>query len=320
MRHASSIVLLGDGSLAGAWFAGSYEAEPDVSIYFARRSADGKWSPARRISVETGVAHWNPVLALTKSGSLILFYKLGCKIETWQTMVRVSRDFGTSWGPARELVPGDRGGRGPVRNKILLRRDGAWVAGASLEKGSSWTAFSDVSTDEGQTWKRSQDICIRTEPSSSAYSSAGMVAVSLQSVQGRGIIQPTLWEDTRGVHMLLRSTEGWVYRCDSSDGGFSWNEPYPTAIPNNNSAIDVVRLNDGSLVLAHNPVSGNWAARSPLVLSVSPDGGEHWEQTLALDSGQGEFSYPCIIASGEGLYVSWTHNRKEIPLARISLS
>jgi len=332
MRHASSIVFLKDGSLAGAWFAGSYEAEPDVSIYFARRSVDGHWSSARRVSVETGVAHWNPVLVRTRSESLILFYKVGSRIETWQTMVRISHDFGISWRPEQELIPGDRGGRGPVRNKILVRRDGAWVAGASLEKGDSWTAFSDVSTDEGQTWTRSQDICIHTGSplsiSSSDYSDAfsdihskgRAIAVSPQSVQGRGIIQPTLWEDARGVHMLLRSTEGWVYRCDSSDGGLCWSEPYQTIIPNNNSAIDVVRLSNGLLVLAHNPVSGNWAERTPLVLSVSRDEGEHWQRVLTLDEGEGEFSYPCIIAAAEDLYVSWTRNRKEIAVARISLS
>lgn len=72
------------------------------------------------------------------------------------------------------------------------------------------------------------------------------VAVSEQSFHGRGVIQPTLWESSPGtVHMLLRSTEGSIYRSDSTDGGVSWCPPYDTGLPNNNSGIDLDRLPNG---------------------------------------------------------------------------
>lgn len=48
------------------------------------------------------------------------------------------------------------------------------------------------------------------------------IPVSDQSFHGRGVIQPTLWaDDENHIHMLLRSTEGKIYRSDSADGGIS---------------------------------------------------------------------------------------------------
>lgn len=319
MRHASTILPLPDGSVIGAYFAGAYEAEPDVDVYIAIRGPSGLWSPSRKVSAEEGIAHWNPVLARSDDGSMTIFYKVGFEIASWRTMARVSHDNGLTWGESREIVPGDSGGRGPVRNKILATREGMWIAGASLEKGASWTAFADISTDKGMTWSRSADIAIDFSRDQAAAAEVPDIAVTPQSFRGRGIIQPTLWQDRGGrVHMLLRSTEGFAYRSDSPDGGVNWTIPYKTAIPNNNSALDVICLDDGTLILAHNPVGGNWGVRTPLVLSVSKDNGLTWERTIALEEGQGEFSYPAIAASADAIYVSWTKDRTAIGFARIS--
>ena len=103
--------------------------------------------------------------------------------------------------------------------------------------------------------------------------------------------------------MLLRSTEGSIYRSDSTDGGVSWCPPYDTGLPNNNSGIDLDRLPNGWLVLACNPVADNWGARTPMSLLVSRDNGVSWDKLLDLDSGKGEFAYPAVVASGPQLHV-----------------
>jgi predicted neuraminidase len=66
------------------------------------------------------------------------------------------------------------------------------------------------------------------------------------------------------------------------------------------------------LVLAHNPVKGNWGARSPLTLSTSADNGEHWTEVLEIESGEGEFSYPALIGVGDTLYLTYTCKRENI--------
>lgn len=323
MRHASTILPLPDGTILGAYFAGTYEAEADTAIYLSRRDVSGAWSPPKQVSTENSIAHWNPVLALRANGEIVLFYKSGFLIESWRTMFSVSTDGGLTWAIPRSLVPGDEGGRGPVRNKVLVTRSGRWIAGASLERGDRWTAFADLSDDEGETWRRGADLSIDAEATSApsgAVANKGRcaIAVSPQSFKGRGVIQPTLWEDDFAVKMFLRSTEGHVYYCLSEDCGETWTSPRPTTIPNNNSALDVLRLADGTIFLAHNPIGGNWGNRTPLVISVSYDGGATWVRALTLDEGKGEYSYPAIVTGSDGFFVSWTRNRKEIAVARVS--
>jgi len=316
MCHASTILELRNGALLAAWFAGTYEAKPDVDIWLTRRQPEGQWSKPEHVSMEQGIAHWNPVLAQRRNGDVVLFYKLGFRIETWKTMVRVSKDFGTTWSEPQELVPGNEGGRGPVRNKVVVLDNGTWVAGASLEKGPRWTSFADVSDDEGQTWRASTELLLEETQNTVAAQPLFGIEVSEQSLIGRGIIQPTLWQGGgRSVHMLLRSTEGFVYRSDSPDFGLHWCQPYATSVPNNNSGIDVAKAPDGRLFLVHNPISGNWGQRTPIVISSSADGGSTWKQELVLDRGEGEFSYPAIIASQDKFLVSWTRDRKNIGFA-----
>ena len=155
--HASHLTPLADGGVLAVWFQGSREGADDVCIWGARFSSDGKWSETRRISPEDGLPHWNPVLFRRADGEILLFYKRGRTIAYWQTMVMKSADEGKSWTEPRELVPGDEGGRGPVRNKILRLSDGSLLAPASIEQGE-WRCFMDRSEDEAETWTRTADI------------------------------------------------------------------------------------------------------------------------------------------------------------------
>ena len=323
-RHASTILRLPSGEILAAYFSGSGEAASDVDIYLTRRDEARGWSPPLRISDEIGIPHWNPVLAARPDGAILLFYKVGARISAWRTMVKFSFDGGANWDKARELVPGDEGGRGPVRNKPIVLRDGTWLAGASLERGSRWTCFADRSKDGGLTWTRSADIALDDRGDETSKEprrrGAAPAAVSAQSLIGRGLIQPTLWQESAGeTHMLMRSSEGFVYRSDSEDEGVSWCGPYPTALPNNNSAIDLCRLDDGLLLLAHNPSGCDWGPRTPLVLSSSRDSGASWNRELCLDEGPGEYSYPAIVAAPEGALVAWTRNRSELAVALIDV-
>ncbi len=182
-------------------------------------------------------------------------------------------------------------------------------------------AYADRSDDSGLTWTRSTPVLIqglRSDGTRTVQQSD--VAVSEQSFHGRGVIQPTLWESSPGtVHMLLRSTEGSIYRSDSTDGGVSWCPPYDTGLPNNNSGIDLDRLPNGWLVLACNPVADNWGARTPMSLLVSRDNGVSWDKLLDLDSGKGEFAYPAVVASGPQLHVTYTWKRENIAYWQILL-
>ena len=125
--------------------------------------------------------------------------------------------------------------------------------------------------------------------------------------------------------MLLRSSEGSIYRSDSDDYGRSWSPAFQTDQPNNNSGIDLA-LADGVLALVHNPVRGNWGSRTPVKLSLSEDNGRTWEEAMVLDHNEdpkdkvdGEFSYPAIVASGNRLYISYTWKRRTIAFWEVEI-
>lgn len=327
--HASTIALLEDGSLACAWFGGSREGNPDVAIYFAKRNAEGQWTAPQRL-IDGPEANWNPVL-LVQQGELWLFCKQGQEIKNWKTLIIKSLDGGITWSLPKELVHGDiSGGRGPVRNKCLIAANGRLLAGCSTERGI-WQAYADYSDDAGISWEKSGAIAIEGLTYAQGEKTAeSSIAVSEQSFYGRGVIQPSLWESAPGrLHMLLRSSEGYVYRADSEDNGTTWSAAYALELPNNNSGLDVVRAPwNGRLYLLCNPVAANWGRRSPLTLLESADNGYSWKRILDLETAPEEFSYPCLICAGgeaagektdqNRLIMSYTYGRRNIALIELT--
>ena len=304
--HASTIERLPNGDIVAAWFAGLHEKAPDVAIWLAIRR-QGIWGKPRIIVSHDGIPCWNPVL-FYDNGKLVLFYKMGPEIPTWQTMYMSSTNGGETWTPERELVPGDIGGRGPVKNKCIRLQDGTILAPASIEDAVRWDCFVDIF--DGESWRTSAEV-----------------PRDRSEFSGLGIIQPTLWEDDKGiVYMLTRSTEGAIYASKSSDRGRTWSPARKTRLPNNNCGIDVARLDDGRLVLVYNPVSGNWVARSPIAFAVSDDNGISWSAPEILDHvpcdpkrniEEAEFSYPAVIAHGNDVFVTYTWKRKTIAFRQI---
>lgn len=322
MCHASTVLKLDAGRLLFAWFGGSEEGNGDTAVWMTRRTKEGFQIPQK--VAQSREAHWNPVLFRISETKILLFYKVGDTIAAWRTMYRISENNGESFGEELELAAGDKGGRGPVRNKPIRLRNGRILAPASTEHGV-WTAFVDISDDDAATWKRSEEVGIAglnyryNERIVNKYEST--IPVSEQSFHGRGVIQPTLWEGVEDgcVHMLLRSTEGQIYRSDSRDYGATWTHAYPTDLPNNNSGIDLVKDPAGRLYLIYNPVGTNWGPRTPISLAVSEDNGETWRREKDLSHGDGEFAYPAVIADDEFLYITFTFRRQNIAFWKLSI-
>jgi predicted neuraminidase len=294
--HASTLLRLKDGCFLASCFSGSKEGATDVAIFGFRRE-NGIWGKPSRWARANNEAHWNPVLFQAPGSERIdLYFKTGVFCDVWRTWRCFSIDSGLSWSKPEELVKGDVGGRGPVKNKPIALSDGALLAPASLELGGRWRCFADRSEDGGATWSASPEI-----------------PMDKSVVSGKGAIQPSLWETAPGkVSMLARTSCNWICRSDSADGGRTWSQMLKIEIPNNNSGLDLAQAEDGSLLLACNPVAGDFGPRTPLSLFVSRDKGESWSKELDLETAPGEYSYPAVIATPEGFAGTYTWQRRAI--------
>lgn len=286
--HASTLAESRTG-LVAAWFGGTDEKHPDVGIWVSRHDDQG-WSPP--IEAANGVQSdgkrhpcWNPALFQARNGSLLLFYKVGPSPSTWWGMLITSADSGKTWSPARRLPDGILG---PIKNKPVAWPDGSILCGSSTEH-AGWRLHLERTDDQGVTWER-------TEP--------------LNDGKAFGVIQPTVLPYPSGkVQILCRSRQGAIAECWMGDTWKIWSPIKATVLPNPNSGIDAVMLDDGRALLVYNHTT---RGRSPLNVAVSRDG-KSWQAALVLENQPGEYSYPAVIQTGDGLvHATYTWKRQRI--------
>ena len=296
--HASTIAETRD-ALVAAWFAGSGEGRPDVGIWISRHER-GRWSPPVEVAdgvQPDGARHpcWNPVLFQPSDGPLLLFYKVGPSPRAWWALVRVSSDGGRTWSAAAKLPDGILG---PIRAKPVEGAGGELLAGSSTEH-AGWVAYLERFRSAGG-WT--------TEALASARSWSRSVA--LNDPKEFGAIQPTILPHSPARWQLLcRSQQGVVTEVRTEDGGLTWSQMKATSLPNPSAGIDALRLADGRFLLAYNPTT---TGREKLSIAVSVDG-ETWPAAVVLEDAPGEYSYPAMIQTRDGLvHVTYTWKRQRI--------
>ena len=292
--HASTIEETG-GGLVAAWFGGTAEKNPDVGIWVARRTGDTWTTP---VEVANGVQHgdlryptWNPVLfQAPNDGPLMLFYKCGPSPREWWGMLTTSKDAGESWSmPVRLPAQID----GPVRNKPILLSNGSLLCGSSTEY-DGWRLHFEI-TKNVRDWQRVGPI---------------------NDASKFNAIQPTILTHADGtLQALCRTQEQVVVSTKSTDLGQSWSPLEATSLPNPNSGIDGVTLADGRHLLVYNHTTRTSEPRGRGMLNVAiSDDGEDWQAALTLELERGgEFSYPAVIQTDDGLvHITYTWKRKRI--------
>ncbi len=294
--HASTIVEARDG-LVAAWFGGTAEKNPDVGIWLSRLDGS-QWSAP--VEVANGVQPdgkrypcWNPVLFQPSNGPLLLFYKVGPSPSEWWALVRTSADGGRTWSAPTKLPDGMLG---PIRAKPVELQPGVLLAGSSTEHGGwvvhmerytgAWTA---EALGAARSWEK-------TPP--------------LNDPKEFGAIQPTILVHSPSLlQILCRSRQGVIVESWSQDGGRTWGHMTATPLPNPSAGIDSVRLKDGRFLLVYNPSK---TGRERLDIAVSPDG-KGWRSVLALENSAGEYSYPAMIQTRDGMvHVTYTWRRERI--------
>ncbi len=293
--HASTIAETGKG-LAASWFGGTEEKNPDVGIWLSLYE-NGTWSAP--VEVANGIQKdgtrfpcWNPVLFHPANGPLMLFYKVGPDPQTWKGRMMVSYDDGHTWTPSSALPDSILG---PIKNKPVQLKDGTILAPSSTEN-EGWRVHFEMTPDLGITWKRTPPI---------------------NDGRDYSAIQPSILIHPNNVlQVLCRSKEGVIVQSWSMNNGKTWTRLSPTPLPNPNSGIDAVTLKDGRQLLVYNNtgmVEGRWGGdRTPLNVALSSDG-INWKEVLTLEDAPGEYSYPAVIQTSDGLvHITYTYKRETI--------
>jgi predicted neuraminidase len=215
----------------------------------------------------------------------MLFYKVGPSPSQWWGMLMTSEDAGQTWSLPRRL-PEDI--LGPVKNKPIQLPNGDILCGSSSEH-AGWRVHFERTPDLGRTWE---------------------LIGPVNDGKELGAIQPSLLVHPNGrLQAVGRTRQGKVFQIWSTDEGRSWGKMTTLELPNPNAGTDALTLKDGRHVLVYNHTE---RGRTPLNLALSTDG-QQWQPVLTLEDSPGEYSYPAVIQTRDGLlHITYTWKRLRI--------
>ena len=201
-----------------------------------------------------------------------------------------SRDDGKTWSDGERLPNGILG---PIKNKPARLDDGTLVSGSSTEsttQPSVWRVHFERSTDAGKTW--------------TIVKPGGAPGADIDA------IQPSILVHKGGrLQAVGRTRAGRVFETWSTDGGRSWSALTLTVLPNPSAGTDALTLKDGRHLIVYNHTP---KGRTPLNVAVSSDG-KIWNAALVLETEPGEYSYPAVMQTRDGLvHITYTWQRTKI--------
>lgn len=222
----------------------------------------------------------------------------------WSTSAlnhRVSADGGASWSRAKRLVTA------PFFNLSTLARTQPVPL---LDGGFALPSYHELFTKHGEMLR---------------LDAQGRVLDKERMPGGGPLLQPAVAPiPEKGEFLALLRNAGPKPRRIAvavlRDGEGRWfARPY-LALPNPDSSVALLRLSDGRLLLACNPLPDG---RRKLSLFLSSDFGRNWLEAFSVEDGPeegGEFSYPSLLRDREGMiHLAYTWNRRKIAHRMLSL-
>jgi predicted neuraminidase len=142
---------------------------------------------------------------------------------------------------------------------------------------------------------------------------AKLLQPSYSIIAGSKSTQPAFVAlDSNRVFAFLRARGGGTLRSASFDvSKNTWGKPVETNLPNPDSAIDALRLDERRVLLVYND---NGTVRNPLSIAISDDGTTFRKLRDVENEPGRDFSYPSLVHARDGtFYLSYTwHYRSAI--------
>jgi sialidase-1 len=247
---------------------------------------------------EGGMNVMSVSLLRLQNGTIALFYLRKNSHDDCIPLVRFSTDEARSWSEARPIITGEKGYFVLNNDRVIQTKSGRLIAPVSLHKTES-VPYSNkgklncyVSDDNGQSWKRGQQV---PTPDSVITQEPGVAELA----DGR-------------VMMIIRASGGRQYQSYSRDGGMSWDMTVPSTLasPLAPASVKVIpNSNDLLAVANNNGLSGPGyfkSKRSPLTISGSRDQGKNWVTITNIENDPNEdYAYTSIHFEGDYVLFSY---------------
>jgi predicted neuraminidase len=305
--HATTAYAHGPDGVTAYWYGGTREGASDVAIYQSRLH-DDRWDEPRvvvdREQMKAGLSRHirklgNPTVLRHPDGRLWLFV-VTVSVGGWagsSISLVESTDNGQTWSRAKRLVTS------PLFNLSTLVRGSAFFYSDGTV---GLPVYHEFMGKFGELLRLDQD---------------GSVLQKIRLSSGRAALQPEIAIiDADHAVVLLRyagDPPRRVLHTVSEDAGRHWSKPEKLQLPNPDSALDVLILNDNRMLAVLNDIE---EARYRLILAVSDQLGRNWRTVKVLEQEQDpdngkkhEFSYPWLLRTDGGMFhLLYTWNKTRI--------
>jgi predicted neuraminidase len=301
-KHPACMTELSNGDLYLVYYGGAGEYATDTAVYGSRlKKGQSDWSAPRVIAHDPFRSVGNGVIWQAPDGVVWLFYVVRFG-DTWSTsriQVKISTDNAETWSDASVLA--DREGM-MVRNRPIVLKNGQYLLPVYHETGHDTESVGADSTS----------LFLRYDPKTKRWTESQPIR------SAKGNIQPAPAElaDGRVVAYCRRGgdynpkTIGYIVRSESHDGGHTWTEGKDSAFPNPNAAVDLVKLQDGKLLLVYND---SMIDRTPLTVALSADEDRTYPIRRNVADGPDSFAYPIAFQAKNGeIHIVYTSKRRTV--------
>lgn len=305
-KHPATITELDNGDLYIAYYGGDGEYDGDTRIYGMRlKQGESAWTTPQIIADTPNRSEGNAAVWQGPDGLVWLFYVTNYG-PTWshaRIKYKISRDGAQTWSDSY-LLSFEQGTM--LRSAPIVLNNGDYLLPVYHETGENRDATA-------------ADTCsyfLRYNPKTKEWTESNRI-YSKQFPNEQP--QPVQIDDNYLIAYMRRGgnfdpePNGMAFRSESRDGGFTWSPAKPSQFYNPNSALDIIKLRNGHLLMTWN--DSNEAERMPLSVAISTDNDKTWPHRRNIVNQAGDTAaYPQAIQTRDGLiHVVYTSKiRKQI--------
>jgi predicted neuraminidase len=290
-KHPAAIEEFANGDLYIAYYGGEGEYEGDTAV-FGSRLAKGasKWTPPQRIADTPDRSEGNAVIWQEPGGAVWLFYVVRYG-DTWSDSIvkfKRSTDYANTWSDS-DVLSLEKGTM--VRSQPIVLQNGDYFLPVYHETGE----------DRERTASDTCSFFFRYNPRTKAWSESDRIFSANGNLQPAAVQigDDELIAYCRPGGDFEPNPNRFVIRSESRDGGQSWSKGENSEFPNPNSAVDLIKLKNGHLLLLNNDT--NVGDRMPLTAAISTDQGKSWPHKRNIVNIPGDTAaYPYVIQTSDG--------------------